>query len=128
MILGTGTRTAVAAVLVIAFALSLITLGWNARGVVADRDMAEFKQGLQDQKDQQAEQVRQAEQKQADATAQSTQRLDEQQAAQQQETVYVEKQVVQYRDRWRDRPCDRPDWVRLYNESLFGSGAVPATR
>jgi hypothetical protein len=103
----------------------LVMIGWQARGIVADRDMAEFKNDLANKAEQQRGYKFVIESEQDKKTAESTQRLDIQQAAQQQETVYVEKKVIEYRDRWRDRACGRPtDWVQLYNESLFGNGAA----
>lgn len=105
-------------------------IGWKARGLQCDADMAAFKQAIADKAEDQREQKAEIEQKNQAATEQSTQRIDQQQDAQQKETVYVEKQVIQYRDRWRDRTCSRPvDWVQLYNRSLFGPGnPVPETR
>lgn len=97
-------------------------IGWTFRGLKCSADLADFQSSLAQQAQGQREASKAIEVKQNTVTEQSTQRLDEQQASQQKETVYVEKQVVQYRDRWRDRDCQRPDdWVQLYNASLFGA-------
>lgn len=129
MILTESQKMAVLSVIFLGMAAGLIWIGWDARGVIADRDMAQFKLNLEDKASKQRNDKFVIESQQEAITAQSTQRLDEQHAAQQKETVYVEKKVVEYRDRWRNRDCRRPDdWVRLYNESLFGHGsAVPET-
>lgn len=105
--------------------------GWKVHSWKCEAQAAEVREDLAAHAEAQRQLKDLTESKQDAVTEQSTQRLDEHQAAQQKETVYVEKQVIQYRDRWRDRPCDRPaDWVRIYNESLFGSsnGSVLETR
>lgn len=101
--------------------------GWTVRGWRCDTAMAEYQQARAAEAEQQRNASQQADAKQLATTAQSSERLDQQQAVQQKETVYVEKQVIQYRDRWRDRSCKlTDDWLRLYNKSLFGSDpAVP---
>lgn len=130
MILTESQKMAGLSVIFLVLAAGLIWIGWEARGAIADRDMAQFKLDLEDKASKQRNDKFVIESKQDAVTAQSTQRLDEQQAAQQKEIVYVDKKVVEYRDRWRDRACSRPaDWVQLYNRSLFGSGdTVPETR
>lgn len=96
--------------------------GWTVRGWRCETAMADYKQARSAEAEQQRNVSQQIEDKQIAVTEQSTARLDDQQAAQQKETVYVEKQVIQYRDRWRDRDCKlTDDWLQLYNESLFGS-------
>lgn len=120
MIVGAGTKIAIVATAIIAVVAGLIWLGWSARSAVAERDMAEFKLDLEAHAEAQRQLKAMTEQSHDLVTEQSSKRLDELQAAQQKETVYVDRKVVEYRDRWRDRPCARPDWVRLYNESLFG--------
>lgn len=101
--------------------------GWSARAWKAEAEMATFKEGLaataQDQRDLKAK----VEAAQAVSTAKSTERLDQQQAAQQKETVYVEKEVIRYRDRWRESACRLPaEWLQLYNRTLGATdGTVP---
>lgn len=108
------------AVLAALFASAYI--GWTFRGLKCMADLASFESSLAQQAQEQRIETKQIEVKQEAVTEQSTQRLDEQQASQQKETVYVEKQVIKYRDRWRDRECEHlDDWVQLYNASLFGS-------
>lgn len=125
MILTESQKMAGLSVIFLILAAGLIWIGWEVRGAIADRDMAKFKLDLEDKASKQRNDKFVIESKQDAVTAQSTQRLDEQQAAQQKEIVYVEKKVVEYRDRWRDRECKHPaDWVQLYNDSLFRDGAA----
>lgn len=106
---------------VLATLLASASIGWQVRGLKCANDLAEFQQSLNNAAKFQRDESRATEVKQESITAQSSQRLDTQQATQQKEIVYVDKQVIQYRDRWRDRACERPDdWVQLYNASLFG--------
>jgi len=108
---------------VIAILLISAGAGWHFRGLKCAADMADYKQDLSTKADAQRAESQAIEAKQEAATSQSTERLDQKQAESQKEIVYVDKQVIQYRDRWRDRTCQRPaDWVRIYNSSLFGSG------
>lgn len=120
----TGQMKLVAALVILAL---FTAIGWKARGLQCAADLADFKQELADKAQAQRDETAAIEAKQAATTNQSTERLDAKQAEQRKEIVYVDKQVIQYRDRWRDRTCQRPaDWVRLYNTSLFGTGgAVP---
>lgn len=115
------------ALAVILILLASAHTGWTVRGWRCDTAMAEYKQARAAEAEEQRNASQQIDAKNLAITEQSTQRLDQQQDAQQKETVYVEKQVIQYRDRWRDRDCKlTDDWLQLYNESLFGSDpAVP---
>lgn len=108
-------------------AAAMFAGGWEVRGWRCDTAMAEYQLASAAEAEQQRNTSQQIEAKQIAVTEQSTKRLDDQQAAQQKETVYVEKQVIKYRDRWRDRDCKlTDDWLQLYNESLFGPDpAVP---
>lgn len=108
------------AVLATLFASAYI--GWTFRGLKCSADLASFESSLAQQAQTQREASKAVEVKQEATTAQSSQRIDTQQAEQQKEIVYVDKQVIKYRDRWRDRECKHlDDWVQLYNASLFGS-------
>lgn len=104
-----------------------LATGWHIRGLQADAKLAAFKESLAktaaDQRDLKAK----VEARQAVTTAQSTQRLDQQAATREQEIRYVEKEVIHYRDRWRDSACRLPaEWLQLYNRSLgLADGAVP---
>lgn len=100
--------------------------GWSWRADIADADMAQFKDGIARQADDQRELKAKVEASQTAITQQSSARLD-QQAEQQQETIqYVDREVVVFRDRWRSSACALPaDWLRLYNASLGLAGAVP---
>lgn len=112
---------------IFAVLLGCAAAGWTARGWRCESAMAAY-QGEQEEAAQaQFEEGIAVEARNEATTDQSTQRLDEQQEAHQKETVYVEKKVIQYRDRWRDRSCKlSDDWLQLYNESLFGADqAVP---
>jgi hypothetical protein len=109
-----------ASIMVVMFGCA--TVGWTLRGWRCETAMAAYKAEQSGKAEDQRKESRLIEIKQEAAADKSTQRLDEQQEAHQKETVYVEKKVIQYRDRWRDRDCQRPDdWVQLYNESLFGT-------
>lgn len=101
--------------------------GWTARGWRCDTAMAEYQQARAAEAEQQRNNSQQVDAKNLATTAQSSARLDQQQTDQQKVIVYVDKQVIKYRDRWRDRDCKlTDDWLQLYNESLFGSGpAMP---
>lgn len=100
--------------------------GWSWRADIAEADMAQFKDGIAQQAADQRELKAKAEASQARITQKSSERLD-QQADQQQEAIqYVEREVVVFRDRWRNSACTLPaDWLRLYNASLGLAGAVP---
>lgn len=107
---------------VILILLASAISGWTVRGWRCDSAMADYKQEQAGNAEKQREKSNAIEAKQEVVTQQSTSRLDEQQAAKQKEIVYVNKEVIKYRDRWRDRTCQRPDdWVQLYNASLFGT-------
>lgn len=95
--------------------------GWTVRGWRCASAMADYKGEQEEALQAQFEAGMATEERNEAVTDQSTQRLDTKQADQHKETVYVEKKVVQYRDRWRDRSCKlSDDWLQLYNESLFG--------
>lgn len=95
--------------------------GWTMRGWRCAAEIAYYRSEQAEREQAQFEAGMAVEAKNNAATDQSTKRLDLQQAQQQKEIVYVDKQVIQYRDRWRDRACKRPDdWLQLYNASLFG--------
>lgn len=102
-------------------------IGWTFRGMKCSKDLADFESSLAQKAQVQREASKAIEDKQDATTEQSTQRLDDWQATQQKEIVYVDKKVIQYRDRWRDRDCKlTDDWLRLYNASLFGDApAMP---
>lgn len=99
--------------------------GWQARGVMAERDMAKYVA-------QQTEDARRAQeqvdlQRQADAKnlSQSTKRVDTIEHAQQVEVQYVDREVIKYRDRPVAGKCVLPaEWVRLYNESGKAPGQL----
>lgn len=102
-------------------ATAMFAGGWEVRGWRCDTAMAEYQQERAAEAEQQRNASQQIDAKNLATTAQSSERIDQQQATQQKETVYVEKQVIKYRDRWRDRDCKlTDDWLQLYNESLFG--------
>ncbi len=114
-------------VAVIAILLGCVFFGAVLQEKVCQSKIASLKNELDEEAKAQREASQAIEAKQEAATSQSTERLDQKQVESQKEIVYVDKQVIQYRNRWRDRTCQRPaDWVRIYNSSLFGSGhAVP---
>jgi hypothetical protein len=97
-------------------------VGWEVRGWRCEAVMAAYQGEREEAEQAQFEAGMAAEARNKSITDQSTKRLDQQQAAQQKEIVYVDKQVIQYRDRWRDRDCKlTDDWLQLYNASLFGT-------
>jgi hypothetical protein len=116
-----------AAAAIFAVLLGCAIAGWTARGWRCESAMAAYQREQEEAAQAQFEAGIAVEARNEATTDQSTQRLDAQQAEQQKETVYVEKKVIQYRDRWRDRSCKlSDDWLQLYNESLFGTDqAVP---
>lgn len=102
-------------------AAAMFAGGWEVRGWRCDLAMADYQQARAAEAEQQRNDSQQIEDKQIAVTGQSTKRLDDQQSTQQKEIVYVDKQVIKYRDRWRDRDCKlTDDWLQLYNASLFG--------
>lgn len=106
---------------VVAIMLGCAYAGWQQRGFRCEAEIAAYKLEQAEREQAQFEAGMAVEAKNNAATDQSTQRLDVQQAKQQKEIVYVDKQVIQYRDRWRDRACRLPDdWLHAYNRSLFG--------
>lgn len=112
---------------VLAFGLAIgFAGGWYLRGLYAAADMSAFKEGLassaQDQRDLKAK----VEAAQTITTTNSAQRLDQQAAAREQEIVYVDREVIHYRDRWRDSACRLPaEWLQFYNRALGVGGAEP---
>lgn len=101
--------------------------GWQARSVVAERDQLAQQGRLDEANKVQYQLLAELQTWRQQTTQQSSARLDQQAATQQKETVYVEKEVVRFRDRWRDRACALPaEWLQLYNASL-GLAPVPAT-
>lgn len=108
---------------------AVFAFGWYVRGLKADRDMADFKNGLAAQAQDQRELAGKIDASRTGLREQSTARLDQQGAEQQKEIHYVDREVIRFRDRWRDRACELPaDWLQLYNRSLgVDAGAVPGT-
>ena len=115
-------RAIVGLIVAIAMLAATAYAGWTARSWQCAADMADFKQGISEKTEKQRDGTRLIEDKQEAVTDQSSKRLDQQQATQQKEIVYVDKQVIQYRYSWRDRSCKlTDDWLQLYNASLFGN-------
>lgn len=100
--------------------------GWYVRGLVAQADMAEFKDGLRAQQDDQR--VLKAKVEAADTvnTQESTVRIDAARVEQQKEIQYVDREVVRYVRSPDNGRCTLPlDWVRLYNETAGVPGRMP---
>jgi len=96
--------------------------GWTVRGVLAERDMADYQLRLQAQAADQRDLKTRVEAAQAQTTKESSQRVDQKEADRQVEVRYVDREVVKYREVYRDRACPLPDqWVHLVNCS-FGVG------
>lgn len=110
----------------LATAFALFAFGWHQRGLKATADMASFQADLAASAKDQRDLKSRVEAAQTATTAQSTERLDNQAAEREKEVVYVDREVIQYRDRWRDSACRLPaDWLRLYNRALGVGGAEP---
>lgn len=114
--------------LIIATALaSAFAAGWSWRGSKADAELADFQLGLAKQAEDQRALTVKVEASQAKITEQSSERLDQQAEQQQKDVVYVDRKVIEYRDRWRDSACRLPaEWLQLYEASLGISSAMPS--
>ena len=100
--------------------------GWSWRGSRADAEMADFQRGLAKQAEDQQALAMKVEASQAKITEKSSERLNQQAEQQQKDVVYVDRKVIEYRDRWRDSACRLPDeFLQLYNASLGTGNAVP---
>jgi len=111
-----------------ASAVALFGAGWYVRGLVAFAEMAEYKTGLADAAEDQRELKAKVEAAQAITTDQSSDRLDKQAEQVQTEVQYVDREVIKFRDRWRDSACRLPDeWVQFYEASLGIGDTVPGT-
>lgn len=109
-----------------AVAAMLFGAGWYVRGLVAFAEMAEYKTALIKKGQDQRELKAKVEASQASITDQSSERLDQQAEQTQKEIQYVDREVIKFRDRWRDSACRLPDeWLQLYNASLGTGNAVP---
>lgn len=112
----------------VASAVALFGAGWYVRGLVAFAEMAEYKTGLADAAEDQRELKAKVEASQAEITDESSDRLDKQAEQVQTEVQYVDREVIKFRDRWRDSACRLPDeWVQLYEASLGIGDTVPGT-
>ena len=93
---------------------------------MADAEMADFQRDLAKQAEDQRALAMKVEASQAKITEQSSERLDQQAEQQQKDVVYVDRKVIEYRDRWRDSACRLPaEWVSIYNQAI-GTDPVPA--
>lgn len=111
-----------------AVAAMLFGAGWYVRGLVAFADMADYQTALIKKGQDQRELKAKVEASQAKITDESSDRLDQQAEQTQKEIQYVDREVIKFRDRWRDSACRLPDeWMQLYNASLGTGNAVPET-
>lgn len=109
-----------------AVAAMLFGAGWYVRGLVAFAEMADYQTALIKKGQDQRELKAKVEASQAKITDQSSERLDQQAEQTQKEIQYVDREVIKFRDRWRDSACRLPDeWLQLYNASLGTGNAVP---
>lgn len=109
-----------------AVAAMLFGAGWYVRGLVAFAEMADYQTALIKKGQDQRELKAKVEASQASITDQSSERLDQQAEQTQKEIQYVDREVIKFRDRWRDSACRLPDeWLQLYNASLGAGNAVP---
>jgi len=111
-----------------AVAAMLFGAGWYVRGLVAFADMADYQTALIKKGQDQRELKAKVEASQAKITDESSDRLDQQAEQTQKEIQYVDREVIKFRDRWRDSACRLPDeWLQLYNASLGTGNAVSET-
>lgn len=109
-----------------AVAAMLFGAGWYVRGLVAFAEMADYQTALIKKGQDQRELKAKVEASQASITDQSSERLDQQAEQTQKEIQYVDREVIKFRDRWRDSACRLPDeFLQLYNASLGTGNAVP---
>ena len=111
-----------------AVAAMLFGAGWYVRGLVAFAEMADYQTALIKKGQDQRELKAKVEASQAKITDESSDRLDQQAEQTQKEIQYVDREVIKFRDRWRDSACRLPDeWLQLYNASLGAGNSVPGT-
>ena len=111
-----------------AVAAMLFGAGWYVRGLVAFADMADYQTALIKKGQDQRELKAKVEASQAKITDESSDRLDQQAEQTQKEIQYVDREVIKFRDRWRDSACRLPDeWLSIYNASLGAGNSVPGT-
>ena len=111
-----------------AVAAMLFGAGWYVRGLIAFAEMADYQTALIKKGQDQRELKAKVEASQAKITDESSDRLDQQAEQTQKEIQYVDREVIKFRDRWRDSACRLPDeWMQLYNASLGTGNAVPGT-
>ena len=111
-----------------AVAAMLFGAGWYVRGLVAFAEMADYQTALIKKGQDQRELKAKVEASHAKITDESSDRLDQQAEQTQKEIQYVDREVIKFRDRWRDSACRLPDeWLQLYNASLGTGNAVPET-
>jgi len=110
-----------------AVAAMLFGAGWYVRGLVAFAEMADYQTALIKKGQDQRELKAKVEASQAKITDESSDRLDQQAEQTQKEIQYVDREVIKFRDRWRDSACRLPDeWLQLYNASLGAGNSVPS--
>lgn len=113
----------------LAICAALVLAGWYARGVVADRDMLAYQKGQEKAAADQRDLKMRTDAKAAAVTAASSARLDEAAAKNQDKVQIVTKEVVKYVASPDHGKCVLPaDWVRAYNDALFGVDAVPSAK
>lgn len=112
--------------LALIFGVAMFCFGWKARDWKADAELADYRAGLAAAAQDQRTLAAKVEAAQAATATDSTLRLDTQAAQRETEIRYVDREVIQYRDRWRASTCRLPaEWLQLYNRSLgTADGAV----
>lgn len=102
--------------------------GWQARGVVAHLDAAKSKLEQSQVADDQRQLTMKVEAAQGEVRQESSKRLDTKAVETQVQVKYVTQEVVRYVASPDSGKCDlNAGWVRAYNASLGGVGAVPST-
>ena len=109
-----------------AVAAMLFGAGWYVRDLVAFAEMADYQTALIKKGQDQRELKAKVEASHAKITDESSDRLDQQAEQTQKEIQYVDREVIKFRDRWRDGACRLPDeWLSIYNASLGAGDSVP---
>jgi hypothetical protein len=115
--------------IVLALAAGLAWGGWEARGVVSDRDAAQVQLKLDEANAQVEASAEELRRKRSSITEASSAVQDVEQAKQQVITQTVTKEVIKYVQNPAHGKCAMPDdWVCAYNKSLGlpCSGGLPA--
>lgn len=113
--------------------LALFLAGVFFRGVVADRDMLEYKAAQQQVKDDQFALKAKVEAAGVQNKQESSARVDDDQQKREVDIQFVDREIIKYVTKYRDVTCPSSDpgavadWVCIYNTSLGLPCSVPPT-